>query len=237
VTSTNSSKISFDPRSSTQNATGPAAAAINEWRKLGASSTAHYWRGRGKDFHLAKIEVPEAKRHATIKTLFPFVTFGVFEKPSFGDHATMNPVAVMIKLFVDGWAAFLDDKTMFDPRILLAIGNQAYIDGDFVINGVDYTENRKKSGSHQTRCWREPDSNHWSRRRGNAASDARCRFPRQRFRSTTIPERDRRFESTPLQRRVGNKPGQPLLESHGAGRATWQCSIWQSTSATIARPA
>jgi hypothetical protein len=121
--------------------------------------TAHYWRGRGKDFHLAKIEVPEAKRHATIKTLFPFVTFGVFEKPSFGDHATMNPVAVMVKLFVDGWAAFLDDKTMFDPRILLAIGNQAYIDGDFVINGVDYTENRKKSGSHQTRCWREQDSN------------------------------------------------------------------------------
>ena len=43
---------------------------------------------------------------------------------------------------------------------------------------------------------REQDSNHRSRRRGNAVSDARCLLPRQRFGSATFPERDRRFEST-----------------------------------------
>lgn len=67
--------------------------------------------------------------------------FGAFEKPQLENHATMKPAAVMVKMFVDGWAAFLDDKTKFDPRILLAIGKQAYVDGDFVITGVDYTLN------------------------------------------------------------------------------------------------
>src|SRR5438132_4527483 len=51
-------------------------------------------------------------------------------------------------------------------------------------------------GERLTLRWREPDSNHRSRRRGNAVSDARCLFPRQRFGSATFPERDR--SSNPL---------------------------------------
>jgi hypothetical protein len=122
-----------------------AAAAIDEWRKLTPSSRAHYWRGRGQDFHLANADVPEAKRHPKIKTLFPFVVFGTFEKPISDDRSTVKPAALMVKMFVDGWTAFLDEKTRFDPRILLAIGNQAYIDGDFIFTGVDYTKNAENT--------------------------------------------------------------------------------------------
>jgi hypothetical protein len=127
------------------NADGAAATAIDEWRKLRPSSRVHYWRGRGQDFHLASPDVPEAKRHPKIKTLFPFVIFGTFEKPIFEDGSAMKPAALMVKMFVDAWTAFLDEKTRFDPRILLAVGNQAYIDGDFIVTGVDYTKNAENT--------------------------------------------------------------------------------------------
>jgi hypothetical protein len=128
------------------NNTPPAArAALEEWQAFDISGDIHYWKGRGQDFHLAMIGIDEANRHPTIKTLFPFVTLGIVDKPEWPTHQIMHPVAVIVKMFVDGWVAFLDEKTSFEPRVLLAIGNQAYIDGDFVINDVYYTENGERT--------------------------------------------------------------------------------------------
>jgi hypothetical protein len=115
-------------------------AAINEWKALDAAGEVHYWKGRNQDFHLADKGVGE---HATIKTLFPFVVFGKFDKQALPGGPDVHPITVIVKMFVDGWVSFLDEKTDFEPRVLLAVGNQAYIDGDFVIKDVHYTVNDK----------------------------------------------------------------------------------------------
>jgi hypothetical protein len=136
----------FRPGTFDKNAHPKLGAILEEWTKLGRSGTVHVWRGRDEDFYLARDKVKERYRHPTIKKMFPYVMLGVLEKPSIG-----NPISFVVKMFLDGWMAFIDKKTKFEPRILLALGNQAYLDGDFIIEGVHYTrDDLPNSDVHET---------------------------------------------------------------------------------------